>query len=83
MYYAQTTLVSVSVPQWPVQPHGRVVLNQHQFTANVFNNPANPQDEGRVPATPQEVISRVPQTTRFGRVSKPVLGTRHCDNGNT
>ena len=80
---AQTTLVSVSVPQWPVQPHGRVVLNQHQFTANVFNNPANPQDEGRVPATPQEVISRVPQTTRFGRVSKPVLGTRHCDNGNT
>jgi hypothetical protein len=93
---AQTTLVSVPIPQQPGQPHDRVVIDQRQFASNVFSNPgpgsnpANPQDQGRVPATPpdqqrvpatsQEVISRVPQTTRLGRVSKPVLGTRHCDN---
>ena len=86
---AQTTLIRVPVQQQPEQP--RVVIDQRQFAANVFNNaaeqgrvPATPQDQQRVPATSgsQEVISRVPQRTRYGRESRPVLGTRHCDNVN-
>jgi hypothetical protein len=43
--------------------------------------PATPvrQEEARVPATLPEAVSNVNQTTRSGRVSKPVVGSRLID----